>query len=63
MGNTSVTEVGFVRSMQGSSGNGSGDSSRGPVNGNSSSSSSPGDGAWHILRVNDLAHLPFDLRS
>lgn len=41
MGNTSVTEVGFLPSADGG----------------------VSDGTWHILRVNDLAHLPLELRS
>ena len=70
-GNTSITELGFVPSPAAHNGG-----STGAANGSSESKGGKGGGGvginatlascggtWHILRVNDLAHLPFDLRS
>lgn len=61
LSNTSITEIGFMPSKgaAGSSSNGAAhvDSSRGPAYAGSSR------GAWHVLRVNDTAHLPLDLHN
>ena len=75
LANTSVTEVGFVPAKQHSSSSSSGgvangnsssqaaavDSSREPAADGRPANGSLAGGSWHVLRINDQAHLPFDL--
>lgn len=77
LANTSVTEVAFMPPKQGGSSssssggqangsNGSAqaaavDSSREPATDGRPSNGNLAGGSWHVLRVNDQAHLPFDL--
>lgn len=72
LANTSVTEVAFMPPKHSSSGggvNGTGgqaavvDNSREPAADGRLSNGSLAGGRWHILRVNDQAHLTFDLES
>lgn len=69
MGNTAITEVGFVpRKGGGSSGscNGSTEPTAAAAAAAGHGGVSPGhlgEGTWHVLRVNDLSHLSYDLRS
>ncbi|KAI7842584.1 hypothetical protein COHA_003688 [Chlorella ohadii] len=73
LANTSVTEVGFIPAKHSSSGTSNGgagnsggqaaivDSSREPAADGRPSNGSMAGGSWHVLRINDTAHLPFDL--
>lgn len=68
MGNTSITEIGFVPRKGGSSSGGSNGSvekvAAAAAAGHGGISPGPlGEGTWHVLRVNDLSHLSYDLRS
>lgn len=63
LANTSVTEVGFVPAKQHSSSQAAAvvDSSREPAADGRPANGSLAGGSWHVLRINDQAHLPFDL--
>ncbi|KAL4424511.1 hypothetical protein ABPG77_006820 [Micractinium sp. CCAP 211/92] len=69
MGNTAITEVGFVpRKGGGSSGSSNGSTeataAAAAAAGHGGVSPGPlGEGTWHVLRVNDLSRLSYDLRS
>jgi broad specificity phosphatase PhoE len=67
-GNTSITELGFVPSPTAHNGSSNATSSGNHSGGKGGSvginaTLAGCGGSWHILRVNDLSHLPFDLRS
>lgn len=73
LANTSVTEIGFVPPKGSGSGssrsNGTDgqaapvDSSREPASDGRPGNGGLANGSWHILRINDQAHLTFDLES
>jgi len=72
VGNTAITEIGFTPGPGGSQ---AGSSSTQAGAGTKTNGSSGGHrqgggpaaplppGSWHLLRVNDESHLPYDLRS